>query len=82
MAANGASSNITVAGVAPQWVRLGRTGSTFVGEWSNDGLTWTDIGRVDVTMQEFAVGGLVLTSHDNARLATATFDDIYMFAPR
>ena len=77
--ANGVSSNISVAGVAPKWLRLGRTGSTFVGEWSNDGLTWTEIGRVDVTMQEFAAGGLVLTSHDNARLATATFDDIYMF---
>ena len=56
-------------------------GITFVGEWSNDGLTWTEIGRVNVTMREFAAGGLVLTSHDNARLATATFDDIYMFRP-
>jgi hypothetical protein len=79
--AGGVSSTITVAGVAPKWVRLGRTGSTFVGEWSNDGLSWTEIGRVDVTMEEFAVGGLVLTSHDNARLATATFDDVYMFRP-
>jgi hypothetical protein len=42
----------------------------------------TEIGRVDVTMQEFAVGALVLTSHDNAPLATATFDDIAMVAPR
>jgi hypothetical protein len=79
--ASGISSTITVAGVAPKWVRLGRTGSTFVGEWSDDGLSWTEIGRVNVTMQELAAGGLVLTSHDNARLATATFDDIYMFRP-
>jgi hypothetical protein len=79
--AGGASTNISVAGVAPKWVRLGRTGSTFVGEWSNDGMTWTRIGQVDVTMQEFAVGGLVVTSHDNTKLASATFDDVYMFRP-
>jgi hypothetical protein len=37
------ASTITVTGVAPKWVRLSRTGST---EWSDDGLTWTEVGRV------------------------------------
>ncbi|HMD34102.1 MAG TPA: hypothetical protein VKH42_03995, partial [Vicinamibacterales bacterium] len=80
-AANGVSTNISVAGAAPKWVRLGRTGSTFVGEWSNDGITWTRIGSVDVAMEEFAIGGLVITSHDNTRTAAALFDDVYMFRP-
>jgi hypothetical protein len=62
-------------------VRLGRTGSTFVGEWSNDGMNWTRIGSVDVAMEEFAIGGLVIASHDNTRVAGASFDDIYMFRP-
>jgi hypothetical protein len=44
-------------------------------------MTWTSIGQVDVTMQEFAAGGLVVTSHDNTKLASAMFDDVYMFLP-
>jgi hypothetical protein len=79
--ANGVSTNISAAGVAPKWVRLGRTGSTFVGEWSDDGMNWTRIGQVDVTMEEFAIGGLGGGGGGGARLATATFDDVYMFKP-
>jgi hypothetical protein len=41
----------------------------------------TEIGRVDVQMQEFAIGGLVITSHDNTRVARASVDDVYMFRP-
>jgi hypothetical protein len=66
-APNGVSSNISVAGAAPKWVRVGRTGSIF--------------GRVDVAMREFPIGGLVITSHDNTRVASASFDDVYKFQP-
>lgn len=63
-------------GVPPQWLRLERVGHTFHGWASQDGVTWTRIAMIDVPMRLAIHGGLVLTSHDNTRLATATFDNI------
>jgi len=80
--ANGPSAQVVaVPGVAPAWMRLSRHGSTFHGEISDDGMAWREIGHVDVALEEFAVGGLVLTSHDNAKVATAVFDDVFGFLP-
>jgi regulation of enolase protein 1 (concanavalin A-like superfamily) len=77
-AAGRASAQVVdIPGVAPTWLRLTRTGSTFVGQVSDDGITWQEIGRVTVDMQPLAIGGLVIASHDNTKLATATFDDYY-----
>jgi hypothetical protein len=61
-------------------VRLGRLGNQFVGEMSDDGVTWTEVGRVTVTMADASLAGVVVTSHDRTALATASFDDIVVGA--
>jgi regulation of enolase protein 1 (concanavalin A-like superfamily) len=73
----GASANAALRpGTAPEWVRLTRKGNTFTGYSSDDGLTWTTLGSVSITMR-FQLGvGLAVTSHDASTLATATFDDV------
>jgi len=63
-------------GAPPEWLRLERVGHTFHGSASADGVTWTRLAMIDVPMRFSIHGGLVLTSHDNARLAAATFDNI------
>jgi len=59
----------------PAFVRLTQSGDTFVGATSTDGVTWQTLGQV--TMPSFQPApGLVVTSHDNTQLATATFDQL------
>ena len=42
----------------PQWIRLQRTGDTFVSYRSADGVTWTEITRGDVSLSEALLIGL------------------------
>ncbi|MGH3088792.1 MAG: hypothetical protein ACRDSJ_15915, partial [Rubrobacteraceae bacterium] len=74
----GGSSSATSggAGAAPYWVKVVRTGKSFYGYRSPDGVAWTLVKRVSITMGSNAYIGLVLTSHTNAVSASATFDNI------
>jgi hypothetical protein len=74
---NGSSSYTAGAAVeAPYWVRLTRNGSTFTGEISPNGTTWTSLGTVIVSMANSVLVGLVASSIDNADLDTVTFDNV------
>lgn len=73
----GNSSNNGTPGLnAPYWVRLVRSGSTFTGFRSPDGVTWTQTGSTTITMGSTVYVGLVLTSHNNSSLCTAAFDNV------
>ena len=73
----GATANVAIVpGAAPAWVRLRRDGGQVVGETSGDGINWSEVGRIAVALPDYPSAGLVVTSHDNAALATAVFDDI------
>ncbi|MBI2825503.1 MAG: hypothetical protein HYX69_12540 [Planctomycetia bacterium] len=75
--ANGQSSNATGPVVAaPYWVRLTRSSSTFTGSVSTDGVTWTTVGSVSISMTGTIYVGLALTAHNNSLLNTATFDSL------
>jgi len=63
-------------GVAPQWVKLERRGSTITAFRSADGVSWTLVGSDTFSMGPSVYIGLALTSHDNTRLATATFQNV------
>jgi len=65
----------------PYWVKLVRSGSTFTGYSSADGVTWTQVATTNVTMATSATAGLAVTSHDNTKLNTATFDNVSISAP-
>jgi glucose/arabinose dehydrogenase len=62
--------------VAPYWVRLVRSGSTFTGYASSDGVAWTQVGSDTVPMGTNGYVGLAVTAHNNAALCTATFSNV------
>jgi len=67
--------------VAPYWVRLVRSGSTFTGFSSADGVTWTQVGQISVTMASNALEGLAVCAHNNTALNTSTFDNVSIGTP-
>ena len=63
--------------IAPYWVKLVRSGNTFSGYRSPDGVTWTQQGTSQTfTMATTAYVGLALTSHNSSTPCTATFDNV------
>ena len=66
----------TVAVTAPVWLKLTRSGTTFIGWWSSDGATWTALGTQTLTMSATPKAGLAVTAHDDAKLNTSTFANV------
>jgi autotransporter-associated beta strand protein len=62
--------------VAPAWVELVRSGSTFFGYVSADGVNWTQVAAATVAMTPAIDIGLFVTSHSTSQLNTATFANI------
>ena len=62
--------------VAPYWVKIVRSGSTFSGYSSPDGVNWSLVGSDTISMATNVYFGLALTSHNNAVLCTAKFDSV------
>jgi uncharacterized repeat protein (TIGR03806 family) len=67
--------------VPPYWVKLVRTGNSFTGFSSTDGVTWTQVGSTNVTMAAASTAGLAVTAHNNAALNTSTFDNVSISTP-
>ena len=77
MATGGISTGTSGGGgTAPSWVRLVRSGNTITASRSSDGVTWTTVGSDTFSMGQTVYVGVAVTSHDNAVLATATFDQV------
>jgi len=73
----GNSSYNNMAGPnAPYWVKLVRTGNTFTGYLSPDGVTWSQLGTATFTMASTVYLGLAVTSHNNSSLCLVTFDNV------
>ena len=70
------TSNSGIPGTAPKWVKLERRGNVISAFWSTDGVNWTFIANDAFTMAADVFVGLAVSSHDNTRLATATFDGV------
>jgi RHS repeat-associated protein len=61
----------------PCWVKAVRSGSSFSGYTSSDGVNWLQMGTTQtITMATNAYIGLALSSNDNSNLATATIDSV------
>jgi hypothetical protein len=79
-ATGGSSAYQQQTGVAaPYWVKLVRSGNTFSGYRSPDGVTWTQIGtNVSFTMAGSYYVGLPVTAHvyPTQVLNTSTFDNV------
>ena len=79
----GATYSTTIAGVAapsasnPVWVMLVKSGNTYMGYYSLNGSTWTEVGSTSVTFSNVGyLAGLAVTSHNNGTATTATFDNV------
>jgi len=75
---NGGSFNNNTTGFsAPFWVRLVRSGNTFTGYRSPNGVTWTQQGSATtISMASTVYVGLAVTAHNNSALCAATFDNV------
>jgi YD repeat-containing protein len=61
----------------PYWVKVARSGNTFSGYASSDGVNWVQIGSSQTfTMAQTVYVGLALSSDNNSALDTATFDNV------
>src|SRR5256885_3603398 len=73
----GTSSATSSIVALPRWVKLVRSGSTFSGYSSADGVTWTQLGgSLNISMAQNVYIGLAVSANDNAALATANFDKV------
>jgi RHS repeat-associated protein len=62
---------------APFWVMLVRSGNSFSGYMSPDGVNWQQVGSTEtITMSQNVYVGLVVSSQNPASLGTATFDSV------
>ena len=60
----------------PVWVRLQRSGNTFTGSASIDGINWKQIAAKDVGMTGAVTAGLAVTSKKESTLNTVVFDSV------
>jgi beta-glucanase (GH16 family) len=58
------------------WVRLKRVGNTFTGYKSSDGVNWTQVGSVSITMWSGIPFGMAVTSRNPGVLSTVKFDNV------
>ncbi len=64
-----------VTATLPYWLKLVRSGNTFSGYQSTDGVTWAQVGTSQtITMAQNVYVGFAVSSDNNSSLATATFD--------
>lgn len=70
------SVNGTAAAFTPTWVRLVRSGSTITASRSADGVAWTTVGSVSVSMASTVYIGLLTCSRDTAKLNEAKFTNV------
>ena len=74
---SGSTSGVSVSGLsAPYWVRLVRSGDNFTSYRSSDGVNWTSVGSVTISMSTNVQIGLLVCSHVNGTLCTSTFDNV------
>jgi|GEM_PF-1689423 len=74
--ASTASQSSAVNGL-PYWVKLVRSGSTFSGYASLDGVNWVQVGSSQtINMAQNVYIGLAVSANNNSVLVTATFDGV------
>jgi len=70
------ATNLTGYHSPNKWLKLQKTGNTFMSWESTDGKTWTQIGSTSVTMSGSATIGLFVTSHNIGQNSSVAFDNV------
>jgi hypothetical protein len=74
--AGGATTISSGSKTLPTWIKLVRTGSTFTGYRSSNGVSWTLLGTSTVTMASDVTVGLVMSSHTNSGAGLAVLEGV------
>jgi hypothetical protein len=74
--AGGSTSTDTKHNSGASWVKLVRSGNTFSGYTSSNGITWTLIGTTTVSMNSTVLVGLAVTAHASTGKESATFSNV------
>ena len=74
--ASTSTSSTAIAGTAPYWVRLARSGNTFTAYTSSTGTPWVLMGSITVPMAAQAYVGLAVNSHSATVSTTGTFSNV------
>lgn len=79
-ATTGGSTSFTSTGGinAPYWIRLVRSGDTFTGFRSADGVNWVQQGSAVIPMSTDIFVGLAVTSHNDGAINTAIYDNVVL----
>ena len=79
----GAASVTTVGATAaaPYWVKVVRNGNVFTGYQSTDGTIWAQVDTATIPMASTVYVGLVVTSHADPTVCTATMDGVAVTSP-
>ncbi|MFN8062866.1 MAG: Ig-like domain-containing protein [Vicinamibacterales bacterium] len=75
-AAGAQTAFVASSEVAPLWVKVQRKGNTVSGFKSRDGVNWTLVGSVSMSLGTTLVVGLPVTAHNDALLNTASFTSV------
>ena len=61
----------------PYWFKITRSGNSFTGYRSPDGVTWTQVGSTTtIPMNATIYAGVAVTSHDESSPITTGFDSL------
>ncbi len=58
-----------------------RVGNTFTGYYSTNGVTYTELGSIAVTMSANTFTGLAVTSHEATDSNVAVFNNVSITSP-
>lgn len=77
-AENGASvfTQGSTSVVPPYWLRIVRYGNTFIGSASANGVSWVEVGRKVIAMNDPVYVGMAVTAHHNGLVSTGTFSNV------
>jgi len=78
-----AADLMIVPGRPPVYLRVARSGGQFSAYTSADGSSWTEVpgSRISFAVPAQLMGGLAVTSHNPAKLSTASFDSVAFSVP-
>ena len=62
--------------VTPEWLKIVRAGNVISGYQSGDGINWKLVGKATIPLGQSVSIGLAVTSHDNSKVASATFESV------
>jgi hypothetical protein len=74
-----AAQLMNIAGTAPVYLRVSRSGTTFTSYTSTDGVTWTALAGSTITLASLSgsiLQGMAATSHNASVICTVTFDSV------